>query len=456
MSVLSSKSSIGRFQEEAEARFRAHKRNVVLAGETGVGKSSLINLIANKNIAGVSNDSLGCTSEIQNYHTVIGRDSFEIWDTPGLDEGPGGAVASSAARNRLRMFLRDISKAGGIHLLLLCTRGWRVTRTLQNTYKTIRQSMPPGVPIAIVVTGLERHPCMNDWWIKNETELARLNIFFDDHACITTVPEDDLPGQFQGRYLESQEIIYELILKNCLSGGPTINEEIRRIKQGACEAAKARKRGRKALPPGCCPGSGRKAAKFLSSSAHHVVVCDSAIPASDDTTQIAGSIVGEWHSCTLVIRDKVYCFERVTFQQLAERRTRTKCSSDLLIFYMDTEQSAEIQRLMLCRFYALYGRNGHPLIIVVRGLEDHPSASAWWDDYICTGKEDMETVHLACFPSGEVAQRQICNPLEDLIVQMCERYGSMGVGRRALRILRGVKEKRVNLRNRIGKRKGQQ
>lgn len=89
MSVLSSKSSIGRFQEEAEARFRAHKRNVVLAGETGVGKSSLINLIANKNIAGVSNDSLGCTSEIQNYHTVIGRDSFEIWDTPGLDEGPG-------------------------------------------------------------------------------------------------------------------------------------------------------------------------------------------------------------------------------------------------------------------------------------------------------------------------------------------------------------------------------
>ncbi|KAI6000729.1 P-loop containing nucleoside triphosphate hydrolase protein, partial [Pisolithus albus] len=169
------------------AMLQVHKRNVVLAGETGVGKSSLINLIANKNIAGVSNDSLGCTFEIQNYHTVIGRDSFDIWDTPGLDEGPGGAVASSAARNRLRTFLRDISKAGGIHLLLLCTRGWRVTRTLQNTYKTIRQSLPPGIPIAIVVTGLERHPCMNDWWIKNETELARLNIFFDDHACITTV-----------------------------------------------------------------------------------------------------------------------------------------------------------------------------------------------------------------------------------------------------------------------------
>lgn len=452
MTVLSGNSGIDRFQEEAEARFRAHKRNVVLAGETGVGKSSLINLIANKNIAGASDDYLGCTSEIRNYHTVIGKDSFEIWDTPGLDEG---LVASSTARNKLRAFLRNISKTSGIHLLLLCTRGWRVTRTLQNTYKTIRQSMPPDVPIAIVVTGLERQPCMNDWWIKNEAGLARSNVFFDDHACITTVPEDDLPGQFRGRYLESQEIIYELILKNCLSGRPTMNEEIRRIRREVYEAEKGRKKERKTTAPACCPRSRRKVAKFSPSSAHHIVVCNSVIPASDGTTQIAEGVTGEWHSCKLVIRDEVYCFERVTFQQLAERHNRTKCSSDLLIFYMDTQQSAEIQRLMLCRFYALYGRNGHPLLIVIRGLDDHPSASAWWDDYICTGKEDMETVHLACFPSGEAAERRICNPLEDLIVQMCGRCRTMGAARRALKILEGVKEKRVSLRNRIRKRKGQ-
>ncbi|KAL4074294.1 P-loop containing nucleoside triphosphate hydrolase protein, partial [Scleroderma citrinum] len=195
----------------------ARQRNVVLAGETGVGKSSLINLIVNRSIAGVSGNSFGCTSEIHNYHAIVGKDSFEIWDTPGLDEGIGGTVTSSVARSKLRTFLRDISKTGGIHLLLFCTRGWRITRTLQTNYKIIRQSIPPDVPIAIVVTGLEKNQCMNDWWIKNEGELARLNVNFDDHACITTIPEDDLPESFQGRHTESQEIIHELILKNCLS-----------------------------------------------------------------------------------------------------------------------------------------------------------------------------------------------------------------------------------------------
>ncbi|KAG6331686.1 hypothetical protein ID866_7401 [Astraeus odoratus] len=460
---VSGNSSMEQFQEEAEARFRTRKRNVVLAGETGVGKSSLINLIVDRNLARVSNDSFGCTSDIQNYRAVIGRDYFEIWDTPGLDEGVGGTVASATARTKLRTFLRDISKTEGIHLLILCTRGWRISRTLQSNYKIIRQATPPDVPIAIVVTGLERHPCMNDWWIKNERELTRLNVTFDDHACLTTIPENDLPEAFQGRYLESQEIIHELILKNCLSGKPTMDEEIRRIRRETSNAPKGRNMGRKQQNTGTAPPPSRpqiegcRVARLYPRSARHVVVCDSAIPPLENTTQIAGSISGMWHSSALVIRDRLYYFERVTYQQLVERRARTKCSSDLLIFYMDVKQSAEVQRLMLCRFYGLYGRNKHPLIIVIRGSEDHSSASAWWDDYIRTGKEDMETVHLACFPARAMGtEDRSCELLEDLIATVCEKRGNMGTGKKALNILSGVKEKRAKLRYRIGRRRGQQ
>ena len=436
----------------------ARQRNVVLAGETGVGKSSLINLIVNRTIAGVSDDSVGCTSEIQNYHAVIGKDSFEIWDTPGLDEGLGAATTSSAARSKLRTFLRDISKTGGIHLLLFCTRGWRITRALQNNYRAIRQSLPPDVPIAIVVTGLEGNQCMNDWWIKNEKELARLNVNFDDHACITTIPEDDLPESFQGLHIESQEIIHELILKNCLTGQPTMNEEISRVRKESCGAEKGRSIRRKQqqnlpAPPPRPPSEGLyRIPKYFRRSARHIVVCDSVVPPSENTTRIAGSITGVWQSSTLVIQNRPYHFERVTFQQLAEKRARTKCSSDLLIFYMDTEQSTEVQRLMLCRFYGLYGRNGHPLIIVIRGLEDHSSASAWWDDHICTGKEDMKSVRLACFPKDNDAGGDPCDPLEDLVAQVC---GSLGAGKKALNLLNGVKNKKAKLKHRMEKRKGQ-
>ncbi|KIJ67479.1 hypothetical protein HYDPIDRAFT_25932 [Hydnomerulius pinastri MD-312] len=65
-------------------------RNIVIAGETGVGKSSLINLVVGEDAADTSNDAVGVTTEAKYHSWMVGDQEFRLWDTPGLGEGSHG------------------------------------------------------------------------------------------------------------------------------------------------------------------------------------------------------------------------------------------------------------------------------------------------------------------------------------------------------------------------------
>ena len=67
--------------------------NIVIFGETGAGKSSLVNLIASDDIvAPISSRSVGCTFRSMCFSTVnVGGKYFNLHDTAGLDEGQGVA-----------------------------------------------------------------------------------------------------------------------------------------------------------------------------------------------------------------------------------------------------------------------------------------------------------------------------------------------------------------------------
>jgi hypothetical protein len=58
-------------------------RNVVVCGETGAGKSSLINLIAGRVVAETSPDAPPCTTIHPSYDVMIEGQSFRLWDTEG-------------------------------------------------------------------------------------------------------------------------------------------------------------------------------------------------------------------------------------------------------------------------------------------------------------------------------------------------------------------------------------
>ncbi|KAF8546964.1 hypothetical protein OG21DRAFT_1450748, partial [Imleria badia] len=175
-------------------------RNIVVVGETGVGKSSLINLVTGTESAATANDVRGVTIGTECHDWVSDTQTFRLWDTPSLSEGSFGTVSPKQAQDALRTLLTELTRGGGVHLLVLCMRGLpRVTKGMKLTYDTIvriRDKIAPEVPVVAVITDLEKRsaapdiiPSMDEWWTNNVTALSDFNMLFSAHACITTLPD---------------------------------------------------------------------------------------------------------------------------------------------------------------------------------------------------------------------------------------------------------------------------
>jgi len=187
--------------------------NIVLFGETGVGKSSVINLIAGKDVAKVSSDVDGCTMASTAYNISLRNQNIRIFDTVGLEEPQMGVNGYLAAIEKAYQLIISLSEAGGVHLLLFCMRGGRITATVQSNYRLFCEFLcNKKVPVALIFTGLERETVMEDWWKRNESNIKKYGIHSVGHACITAV-RDDTPGQAE-KYATSEKTIRELLV-NC-------------------------------------------------------------------------------------------------------------------------------------------------------------------------------------------------------------------------------------------------
>ncbi|KIK99091.1 hypothetical protein PAXRUDRAFT_30731 [Paxillus rubicundulus Ve08.2h10] len=195
-------------------------RNVLVFGETGVGKSSLINLVIGSNAAKTSPDADPCTNRTQPYDVNIQGERFKIWDTAGLDEGKlSGARRAAAAEKKLKQSLRKFLKNNDLSLLIYCVRGSRATRALVRHYQTISsETCNSTVPMVVVVTALENSSGdMESWWQRNAEDLSQHGMNFKDHACITTVGDDSCDTVIvRERRAHSQEIVRDLIFRNRL------------------------------------------------------------------------------------------------------------------------------------------------------------------------------------------------------------------------------------------------
>jgi len=163
-------------------------RNVVVFGETGVGKSSVVNMILGRDEAKISDKADGCTFDSTVYPVEIDGARYNLYDTAGLNEESSGTVDGAKAVANLYSLVKSLSYAGGINLLVLVVRCSRLTETMQKNYKLFHHGFCESkVPIVIVVTGCENvEPKMDGWWEQNEERFKKADMNFDGYACVCT------------------------------------------------------------------------------------------------------------------------------------------------------------------------------------------------------------------------------------------------------------------------------
>jgi len=175
--------------------------NIIVFGQTGSGKSSVINLIAGRQIATVSNGAAGCTLSFKPYTFPVHGRALHIWDTVGLDEPDEEFTAIEQAWE----LIEHLTSQGGVDLLLFCIRAPRITATSQANYRLFYEVLcRSSVPIALVITHLEREADMENWWERNVQVLEKFGLKAAGHACVTGLPT-------HSKYRESQHNIARLL-----------------------------------------------------------------------------------------------------------------------------------------------------------------------------------------------------------------------------------------------------
>ena len=232
--------------------------NIIVFGQTGSGKSSLINMLACQDVAEVSNAAFGATP-YNNKITVLApwaktfrvRESnsarrppapipggsldgtdrsplwsqqrlysnssaqcnpneYTFWDTAGLNEDERGTVPPAVAYANLINLARDT----GLNLIIYCVRASRFTEAVRINYDLFWKIIcDKKVPIVLVVTGLEQEERMDAWWDLHKADFEEMGMTFVGHACVTTIRGRN--NIYNWEYHWSREKVWGLIKEHC-------------------------------------------------------------------------------------------------------------------------------------------------------------------------------------------------------------------------------------------------
>jgi tRNA U34 5-carboxymethylaminomethyl modifying GTPase MnmE/TrmE len=201
---------------------RRYSPNVIIFGETGAGKSSVVNLIAGEDLANVSSSAVGCTLDSTSYDLVLSdaqdrSHHIRVFDTVGLNEATFSPDDYLKAIEKANELICELQRTGGIRLLIFCIRGGRITSATQNNYRLFYEILCQNeVPIAFVITGLENERSMEDWWTKNALEFEKYQLHCASHACVTATR--GLHNLHAQKYQQSQNTVRAMLLQQTSNG----------------------------------------------------------------------------------------------------------------------------------------------------------------------------------------------------------------------------------------------
>jgi len=193
--------------------------NIIFFGESGSGKSSIINMIAESELATVSSSVNGCTFTNTRYPVVIRGTNFNVYDTAGLDEGDNGTVPKQQAIIQLFRLLKSVDT--GVNLLVFCMRGPRIKEAAHKNWRLFHEVIcRRQVPIVLVITGLEQEADMDDWWVRNKGAFQKYGMHPQGAACITAIRGKRLKSgayAFEEEYEESKAKVWNLLRTQSLA-----------------------------------------------------------------------------------------------------------------------------------------------------------------------------------------------------------------------------------------------
>jgi hypothetical protein len=105
----------------------------------------------------------------------------------------------------------SLKNKGGIHGLLFCIKGGRVSRTMQQNYRLFYEFLcQEKVPLALVVTNLENEVNMDDWWTRNKAHVEKSGVIPVTQVCITTIKGHQ--NAHENRYFESRKKVHDMLM----------------------------------------------------------------------------------------------------------------------------------------------------------------------------------------------------------------------------------------------------
>jgi len=146
----------------------ATKNRILVFGEAGKGKSSVIKLVTDDESIITSDGAIGCTFECKTYET----DHFIFIDTTGLGEGSQGTVPNATAIQQLIKFIKD--NKDGFSLMVMVRKKDRITNIDENNYKLFYETLSEEkIPILLVITHCDFDEPIDQWWQKNKSHFLQ-------------------------------------------------------------------------------------------------------------------------------------------------------------------------------------------------------------------------------------------------------------------------------------------